>query len=268
MTENQYTKPSAHQPVTILLVDDSRLARTELRHLLRAFPDATVVGEARHAAEARTRIQELRPDVLLLDIHMPGETGFELLASLDAAPHVVFTTAYDEYALRAFEVNALDYLLKPVQENRLAAALAKARAKLLAPAAEAAVSATATAPPTEEPEPTLTLLSEHDQVFVKDGERCWFVRLADIRLFEINGSYTEIYFEQHRPLIPRTLQHLEQRLDPKVFFRVNRQQIINLKWIAGIEPWFSNTLKIQLRGGPEVEVSRQQSVRFRELMSL
>ena len=103
---------------------------------------------------------------------------------------------------------------------------------------------------------------------MKDGEQCWFVRLAEVRLFEINGSYTQIYFDQHRPLIPRTLQHLEQRLDPKVFFRANRQQIVNLKWIERIEPWFSNTLKLQLRGGPEVEVSRQQSVRFRELLSL
>ncbi|SNC66742.1 two component transcriptional regulator, LytTR family [Hymenobacter gelipurpurascens] len=245
----------------VLLVDDSRLARTELRHLLQAYPDVEIVGEARHAAEAREALQQLQPDLLLLDIHMPGETGFELLASLDQAPHVVFTTAYDEYALRAFEVNALDYLLKPVQESRLTVALEKARRKLVASPPE-------TTRPAAAEEPAATPLTAQDQVFVKDGERCWFVRLADIKLFEINGSYTQIYFEQHRPLIPRTLQHLETRLDPKVFFRANRQQIINLKWIAGIEPWFSNTLKIQLRDGPEVEISRQQSVRFRELMSL
>ncbi|RSK33901.1 LytR/AlgR family response regulator transcription factor [Hymenobacter metallilatus] len=244
-----------------LLVDDSRLARTELRHLLRAFPEVTVVGEARHAEEARTLLLELQPDLLFLDIHMPGETGFELLASLDTAPHVIFTTAYDEYALQAFEVNALDYLLKPIQENRLSAALAKARAKLAAPVPAA------TSP--EQEEAPAAPLTEQDQVFVKDGERCWFVRLSDIRLFEISGSYTQIYFDQHRPLIPRTLQHLEQRLDPRVFFRANRQQIINLKWVESIEPWFSNTLKIRLRGGgPEVEVSRQQSARFREMLSL
>ncbi|MGY2133150.1 LytR/AlgR family response regulator transcription factor [Hymenobacter sp. HD11105] len=239
-----------------LLVDDSRLARTELRHLLQAFPDVAVVGEAKNAAEARTQIQSLNPDLLFLDIHMPGGSGFELLESLEIAPQVIFTTAYDEYALRAFEVNALDYLLKPVQENRLAAALDKARTQSLTP-------------PTPAPtEPAATPLTAHDQVFVKDGERCWFVRLSDIKLFEINGSYTQIYFNDCRPLIPRTLQHLETRLDPKVFFRVNRQQIINLKWIDTIEPWFSNTLKIKLKDGPEVEVSRQQSVRFREVMSL
>ena len=242
--------------MTALLIDDSRLARTELRHLLRAFPDVAVVGEARHADEARLRIAELRPDVLFLDIHMPGQTGFDLLASLDGpAPHVIFTTAYDQYALQAFEVNALDYLLKPVSEARLAAALAKIR-----PAAPVA--------PPPAPEAALPALTAQNQVFVKDGERCWFVKLADIRLFEISGGATRVYFEQQQPLIPRSLQQLEARLDPKVFFRANRQQIINLHWVAGIEPWFSNTLKISLRNGPDVEVSRSQSGLFRELMSL
>lgn len=248
--------------MNVLLVDDSRLARTELRHLLQAFPDVMVAGEARNADEARAQIQALRPDLLLLDVQMPGQTGFELLASLEAAPHVIFTTAYDEYALQAFVVNALDYLLKPVEETRLAAALAKAHTRIGVPVpAEAPVTGT----PEEVP---LAPLTAQDQVFVKDGERCWFVRLADIKLFEINGSYTRIHFEGHRPLIPRTLQQLEARLDPKAFFRTNRQQIINLKWIASIEPWFSNTLKLRLRDGPEVEVSRQQSARFRELLSL
>ena len=246
--------------MTALLIDDSRLARTEMRHLLRAFPEVAVVGEARHADEARQLIQELRPDVLFLDIHMPGQSGFDLLASLEGPlPHVIFTTAYDQYALKAFEVNALDYLLKPVSEPRLAAALAKIKPLALVPSGP---------PPPPTPEPALPPLSAHDKVFVKEGERCWFVRLADIKLFEISGSATRVYFEQHQPLIPRTLQQLEARLDPKVFFRANRQQIINLHWIAGIEPWFSNTLKIKLRAGPEVEVSRNQSGLFRELMSL
>ena len=242
-----------------LLIDDSRLARTELRHLLRAFPDVAVVGEAQHADEARHSIQELRPDVLFLDIHMPGQSGFDLLASLEGpAPSVVFTTAYDHYAVQAFEVNALDYLLKPVSEARLAAALTKLRAQasLVGPT------------PSPAAEPALPPLTAQDQVFVKEGERCWFVRLAEVKLFEINGSATRIYFGPQRPLIPRSLQQIEARLDPKVFFRANRQQIINLHWIANIEPWFSNTLKIQLRDGPEVEVSRNQSGLFRELMSL
>ncbi|HEX8329645.1 MAG TPA: LytTR family DNA-binding domain-containing protein [Hymenobacter sp.] len=248
--------------MNVLLVDDSRLARAELRRLLEAFPDVVVAGEARNADEARAQLAAQRPDLLLLDIHMPGETGFELLASLEAAPPVVFTTAYDAHALRAFDVNALDYLLKPVQEARLAAALNKVRAQLL-PESPRVTSLPAPAVPAP------TLLTGQDQVFVKDGERCWFVRLAEVRLFEINGSYTQIYFDQHRPLIPRTLAQLEARLDPKVFFRANRQQIINLNFVAGVEPWFSHSLRLTLRGGAEVvEVSRQQSVRFRELLSL
>lgn len=247
--------------MTALLIDDSRLARTELRHLLQAFPDVRVAGEAKHADEARQQIRDLRPDVLFLDIHMPGQTGFDLLASLDGpAPHVIFTTAYDQYALQAFEVNALDYLLKPVSESRLAAALAKIRSLGPAPAPAP--------PPPAAPEPAPAMLTAQDQVFVKEGERCWFVKLADVRLFEISGGATRVYFEQHQPLIPRSLQQLEARLDPKVFFRANRQQIINLQWIAGIEPWFSNTLKISLRHGPDVEVSRSQSGLFRELLSL
>ena len=241
-----------------LLVDDSRLARIELRHLLQSFPDVTVVGEAKNITEARTQIEQQQPDLLFLDIQMPGGNGFDLLESLDVAPHVIFTTAYLDYALQAFEVNALDYLLKPIQEVRLAAAVEKARQQVLTRPVVAAPAPAEVGPP----------LAASDQVFVKDGERCWFVRLENIKLFEINGSYTQIYFEQHRPLIPRTLQHLEARLDPKVFFRANRQQIINLKWIDSIEPWFSNTLKIKLKDGPEVEVSRKQSVLFREMTSL
>jgi len=244
-----------------LLIDDSRLARTELRHLLQGRPGLTIVGEARHADEARQRIQELRPELLFLDIHMPGQSGFDLLASLDAPlPHVIFTTAYDQYAVKAFEVNALDYLLKPVSESRLSAALAK----LLATSTTLPAPADARSPVA----PTTAALTVLDQVFVKEGERCWFVKLADIRLFEISGGATRVYFGAQQPLIPRTLQQLEARLDPKVFFRANRQQIINLHWVAGIEPWFSNTLKIKLREGPEVEVSRSQSGLFRELMSL
>jgi two-component system LytT family response regulator len=243
--------------MNLLIVDDSRLARQELRHLLQRHPDVTVVGEARHADEAASQIAALNPDVLLLDIHMPGRSGFELLASLDAAPNVIFTTAFDQYAVQAFEVNALDYLLKPVDEQRLAAALAKARTAL---SAETTLSESAAAP--------RELLRETDQVFVKDGERCWFVRLADVKLLEVADNYTRLHFHDVHPLIARSLQHLEARLDPKVFFRANRQQIINLKWIANIEPWFSSTLKITLRGGLEVEVSRQQSSRFREALSL
>ncbi len=208
-----------------------------------------------YTIDLRNDVGRIQQPVLVLG----AWAAYAQYGSTKESTRAIFT---QQYALQAFAVNALDYLLKPVQEARLAAALAKARAHCSAPVPAAMTPA---GPAEEAP---LAPLTVQDQVFVKDGERCWFVKLADIKLFEINGSYPRIHFESHQPLIPRTLQQLEARLDPKVFFRVNRQQIINLKWIAGIEPWFSNTLKLKRRGGPEVEVSRQQSVRFRELLSL
>ena len=106
-----------------------------------------------------------------------------------------------------------------------------------------------------------------DQVFVKDGDNCWFIELAQIRLFQIDGNYTKVYFETEQPMIPKSLSYMEQRLNEKFFFRANRQEIINLKWIDKIEPWFSGTIKVWLKGGEAVEISRRQSLKFKELMS-
>ncbi|MBA9076535.1 LytR/AlgR family response regulator transcription factor [Rufibacter quisquiliarum] len=236
----------------ICIIEDSRLARLELKHLLGKFPELELIGEAENAEEGLALIEELRPDLLFLDIHLPQKNGFELLEALEYIPQVIFTTAYDQYALKAFEQNALDYLLKPIEEPRLRQAVEKALAKHepVKPAA---------AP---------TLLSEEDRVFVKDGERCWFVALKQVRLIESNGNYAFLYFDQERPCILKSLNYLENRLDPKVFFRANRQQIINVNYIEQINPWFSGSIKIQLRGGEEVEVSRRQSQVFKELMSL
>jgi len=232
-----------------LIIEDSRLARKELTHLLESIDGVEVVGEAANAEQALVMIRELEPDLLFLDIEMPGKNGFELLEALDDAPRVIFTTAYNEYAIKAFEVNALDYLQKPLTLERLKGALAKL--------------------PKEgsEPRNVGAKLGEDSRVFVKDGERCWFVRLADIALFEIEGNYTRIYFGEERPLIPKSLNYLEERLDDAVFFRANRQQVINLKAIEKIEPWFSGGLKLALAGGLEVEVSRRQASRFKEMMS-
>jgi two-component system, LytTR family, response regulator len=233
-----------------LVIDDSRLARNELKRLLKDFDNVQIIGEASNAMEARERIENDKPDLIFLDIQMPGKNGFELLEELDYIPEVVFTTAYDEYAIKAFEFNALDYLLKPVQKDRLAGALSKIAEKQDRETAIAGDRMTA-----------------DDQVFVKDGDRCWFVQLNVVRLFEVEGNYTKLYFEDQKPMIPRTLNYLETRLDPKFFFRANRQQIINLKWIERIEPWFSGSIKIYMKGGHEVDVSRRQTQRFKDLMS-
>jgi two-component system LytT family response regulator len=237
-----------------IIIDDERLARTELRKLLQEFPEVEVIDEAANAEEGLAKIESLHPDIIFLDIQMPGKTGFELLAELDRAPQVIFTTAYDEYALKAFEVNALDYLLKPVEPKRLADAIHKLHG---AEPGHAGFS-----------NGSNHLLTENDQVFVKDGERCWFVKLNEIRLFESVGNYAKVFFGNNKPLILKSLNALEERLDEKVFFRANRKHIVNLRLIDKIEPYFNGGLLLELKGGEKIEVSRRQTVKFKEMMSL
>jgi len=238
-----------------IIIDDERLARNELKKLLSEFPEIEVIEEAANAKEGIEKIETLNPDLIFLDIQMPGMTGFDMLQELDRMPYVIFTTAYDEYALKAFEVNALDYLMKPIEPKRLADALQKliqAEEKELA--AQQAFNR--------------GLLTESDQVFVKDGERCWFVKLSEVRLFESVGNYAKVYFAGNKPLILKSLNALEERLDEKTFFRANRKQIVNLRMIEKIEPYFNGGLLLDLQGGEKVEVSRRQAVKFKEMMSL
>jgi two-component system, LytTR family, response regulator len=237
-----------------LIVDDERLARKELIKLLEDHPSLEIVGEAVNADEAIQMINELNPDLLFLDIQMPGKTGFQLLEELDFVPIVIFTTAYDEFALKAFEVNALDYLLKPIQPERLAEAVNKVLEK------EKSKSVAA-----RNADKKLGLA---DQVFVKDGERCWFVSLSNVRMFESDGNYIKVYFDVNRPMIHKSLNALDERLDDRAFFRASRKHIINLSWVEGIEPWFNGGLMVRLRGGEKVEVSRRQAARFKDMMSL
>lgn len=242
-----------------IIIDDERLARTELRKLLQEFPEVEVVDEASNAEEGVQKIETQNPDLIFLDIQMPGKTGFEMLQELDHSPTVVFTTAYDDYALKAFEVNALDYLLKPIEPKRLADAVEKI--KKLHTANGEASGASGWAEP-------LRLLGEQDQVFVKDGDRCWFVRLADVRLFESVGNYAKVFFGSNKPLILKSLNALEERLDPKSFFRANRKHIVNLQAIEKVESYFNGGLLLELKGGEKIEVSRRQTVKFKEMMSL
>ncbi len=237
----------------VILIDDERLARSELKRMLQEFPDVEVIGEAANADEGIEKIDALNPDLIFLDIQMPGKTGFDMLGGLEKAPHVIFVTAYDEHALKAFDVNALDYLMKPVEPKRLADAILKVKQK--------------------DDEELLSynnrgVLSEYDQVFVKDGERCWFVKLSDVRLFESVGNYAKVFFGTNKPLILKSLNALEERLDEKVFFRANRKHIINLRKIEKIETYFNGGLLLDLAGGEKIEVSRRQAVKFKEMMSL
>jgi len=238
-----------------IIIDDERLARVELRRLLADFPDIEVVSEAVNAEEGVRLIREELPDLVFLDIQMPGRSGFDMLSDLEEAPQVIFTTAYDEYALKAFEVNALDYLVKPIDSARLAEAIQKFDSEY----EDGPISATS---------PARTRLCEQDQVFVKDGEKCWFVRLSEVRLFESAGNYTRIFFGTNRPLILKSLNALEERLDDRSFFRANRKHIVNLKVIEKVETHFNGGLMLHIQGGDRIEVSRRQAIRFKDMMSL
>jgi two-component system, LytTR family, response regulator len=232
-----------------MIIDDEPLARRELGRLLLEFPWVEIVGEAGQIVEAAEKIETLTPELLFLDIQMPGGSGFDLLARLGHLPQIIFTTAHSEHAVRAFEVNALDYLLKPVEPERLAAALTRIKraGDAQAPLAGAPL----------------------EQLFVRDGPRCWFIPLREVRVLTADGNYVRLLWGKLQPLLGRPLTLLEQRLDPKHFFRANRSQIINLDFIESVEVGVNGRLHVQLRdGGPEVEISRRQARRFRELTSV
>lgn len=238
-----------------IVIDDERLARKELTSLLKQFVHIDIIAESSNADDAKKKIESLRPDLIFLDIQMPEKDGFQLLSELDYMPKVIFVTAYDEYALKAFDVSALDYLLKPVEPSRLEETLKRL----------------------DEPEkaegegPSMTersRLGQDDQIFLKDGEKCWFVTLSEVSKFQSEGNYVRVYFRNQKPMILRSLNNLEVTLDPRTFFRANRKFIINLKWIDKVESWFNGGLMVTLKDGSEVEVSRRQAAKFKDSMSL
>ena len=234
---------------TCLVVEDSRLARKELVQLLKEIGGFDPIREAANGEEAKRLMEEMSPDVIFLDIHLPGMTGFDFLESLDHFPKVIFTTAYDEYAIKSFDYNAIDYVLKPIKKERLEKAIAKLRLR----------------EPQDKSEQTD---SPARQVFVRDGEKCWFVNMEEIRLFESVGNYSRVFFEDNKPLVQRSLNYLEGVLDKNLFFRINRQQIVNLQFIGNLDSWFNGKLKITLKTGEVLEVSRRRSKQIREMFSL
>ncbi|MGE4070762.1 MAG: LytR/AlgR family response regulator transcription factor [Lysobacterales bacterium] len=240
--------------IRLLIIDDTRLARQELKTLLSAHADVSIVGEADDLPSARQAIDMLQPQLLLLDIQLPSGTGFDLLESLDPLPLVIFTTAYDQYAVRAFETSALDYLVKPVAPERLSAALDRARTRLLASHCHDS--------------DTRPRLGADDTVFLREGERCWFVALKDISHIEVDGNYARVHFRDGRATLARSLSALESRLDPNLFLRANRNTLVNLRAIASIDPWINDGYQLKLRNGSEIEVSRRQARELRERLSL
>jgi len=236
--------------MNIVIVDDERLARNELRRLLNAHEDVCVVGEAACVADGIRAVERMEPDLVLLDVQMPDGSGFDLLQALAAPPAVVFTTAHDQHAVRAFQVSALDYLLKPIEPALLALALDKQRRRMAAapgPAAQA---------PAE------------GRIFIQDGERCWLVELERIMLFESEGNYTRLYFDGQRPLLLRSLVQLEARLDPVRFLRASRNRIVNMDFVEGVKPAPGGGLTLVLLDGVQVPMSRRRSVLFRQSAQL
>lgn len=239
--------------IKAVIVEDSRLARNELKELLKAYDNVELLGEAANVDEGIALIRTTRPNLLFLDINMPEKDGFELLEQLDEVPITVFTTAYDEYAIKSFEYNALDYLLKPINEKRFALAIEKVTTEL-----EKNSGLKVSMPP----------LNENSQIFIKDGEKCWLVKIGTISHFEIVGNYTRVFFEDQKPMLYKSLNQVEEKLPQQSFFRANRQQIINTNFIENVIPWFNGKLKLTMKNGDEIEVSRRQSYLFKDRMSL
>jgi two-component system LytT family response regulator len=239
--------------MNLLIVDDSRLARKELISLLADIPNVKLVAEAVDVNSAVAAINTHKPDLVLLDIHLPDGDGFDVLEQSDFTPQVIFTTAYEQHALRAFEFNALDYLLKPVTHERLAAAIQKSISKQNTPALPAIAS---------------TPKTRTDQIFVRDGEHCHFIRLSDLRLISVEGNYVRLCFLSTKTLLARSLNYIEEKLDSNVFFRANRQQIVNMDYVAKIEPWLNEGLLIKMVDGTGVEVSRRQARELKQRLEI
>ncbi|THV59995.1 response regulator transcription factor [Flagellimonas alvinocaridis] len=239
--------------IRAVIVEDSRLARNELKELIKKYHDIELLGEAENVDAGFDLIQSTLPDLLFLDINMPEKDGFELLEMLDEVPITIFTTAFDEYAIKSFEYNALDYLLKPVSEKRFGMAMEKVRGKLES---------------VQEGMGNSKKLTRNSQIFIKDGDSCWLVKIGDISHFEIVGNYTRVFFEDKKPLLYKSLNQVEEKLPEESFFRANRQQIVNTNFIKNVVPWFNGKLKLTMQNGDEVEVSRRQSYIFKDRMSL
>jgi len=226
--------------IPVIIIDDERSARNEVKRLLEGYADLEVVAEAANADEAKTLIEKIQPGLIFLDIQMPGKSGFELLELLEWVPQVIFITAFDQYAVKAFEVSALDYLMKPVREERFAKAMEQVRGKILMP--------------------------REERLFVKDGQQYHFVNWATVHLVESMDNYARLHFEGKKVLIKTSLNQLEKKLDAAVFFRINRSQIINITFLDKINAAPNGRISLSLKTGGQFEVSERQSVKFKNRM--
>jgi two-component system LytT family response regulator len=241
----------------VLIVDDEHLARAVLREHLGAHADVEIVGECANGFEAVKAIAELCPDLVFLDIQMPRLDGFEVVELAGAGPHYVFVTAYDQFALRAFEVHALDYLLKPFGAERLAQALVHARARLGAPREQPMQALVAEARQRRQP---------LDRILIRDGARVQVVPAAQVDYIEAEDDYVAVVAGGRRWLKSQRLAELEEQLDPRSFLRVHRSYIVNLAAIARIEPAGRDGHCALLKDGARIPISRSGYQKVRELL--
>lgn len=238
--------------LSAIIVEDSRLARNELKELIIDHKEINLIGEAENVDDAFHLINENKPDLLFLDINMPEKNGFELLEMLDDVPTIIFTTAFDEYAIKSFEYNAFDYLLKPISQKRFSKSIEKI------------IENFSDTPKAEKNQNTLEL---DKKIFIKDGEKCWLVQIGEISSFEIVGNYTRVFFGNNKAMIYKSLVQIGEKLPEDVFFRANRQQTININHVKKVVSWFNGKLKIEMNSGLEIEISRRQSYVLKEQLS-
>lgn len=241
--------------IKAIIVEDSRLARLELSSQLKKIDFIECVGEAENVEQALELFESKQPQLVFLDIDLPDGTGFDFLTRLEQTPYVIFTTAFEEYALKAFDQDAIDYLLKPYTQKRLAQSCEKL--KLLVQ--------TGRENPADDVDNMMTLAS---RFFVKDGHQCWLINLEQVERFEAMGNYTRVYFEDKKPMVYRTLAQIEARLPESHFFRISRQNIVQLSQVNNVELCGSGGLELTLTSGMKVEVSRRQASVFKSLFAL
>jgi two-component system LytT family response regulator len=245
--------------VRILIVDDEAPARERLKRLLDGIESAELIGQAQDGAQAVELIEREQPDLVLLDIQMPGLDGFDVVQALEKPPPIVFVTAYDEYAIRAFEVNALDYLLKPISRERLEQAIRRARQAQ----AEEKDFASRLAPLLE----SLSSQGHYlTRLAVRDGNRIRVLTVDEVDWIGIEADAVYAHVGDEAYAVRRTLTDLEARLDPARFFRAHRSAVVNLDRVKEIIPWFKGSHKLRLTTGAEVELSRSQARALRKVL--
>jgi two-component system LytT family response regulator len=248
--------------IRVLIIDDEPLARQRIRALLEAEADVEVIGECEDGVKAVAAIREHKPDLLFLDVRMPELDGFGILEALgtERMPGVIFVTAYDRYALRAFEVHALDYLLKPFDRERFKRALERARAQI------------GRAQTAEVSEQLRALLEDArggrrflDRVVIKSASRVFFLRVEEIDWIEAAGNYLKLHAGNESHLLRETMNGLEARLDPEKFLRIHRSTIVNIERIQELQPWFHGDYVVLLRDGTKLTLSRSYRQKLQDL---